>query len=363
MASKLRTIRVIRKHQTPTSILHSIFRGQIDTSFVSTEFGKEMTDKLPIDEKNQLINRAFQILLTYVTSTEIKHLNKSSIVSTDETSLGLININSNISSDGFLYFRRFTPETNNCLYNILGCVYNDLFDNSKLEEPLYVDKYKELEEFISKDTTLKPLKDNILHILSKHINISNIIDLLEYLKIVSSWLGKQIIIVQKNLNINKELLYDSDLHLLNDNDIIFIYVYNIAKTLYFEPIINIHLLSKKLTYYIENTSITQPNIQNIIQILTTLNKQTTKKKIATKLDQAVLISDKVEFNPYDKDQLLPIIELTIEQSKYEFLLGHKIKNYHVIYDSTDTPNIAGKLVFDNSVDNGATVYFCKDYPK
>ncbi len=131
---------------------------------------------------------------------------------------------------------------------------------------------------------------------------------------------------------------------------------NANTQIYYEPVLVLNLLSKNL-----NLSITDNEfIKKINENLEDKFLEVDKERIYQPLFLEESEINEIKFDPYDKNEDLPIIEIEIEGEgeKRTFLLG---KTNNLYEDDNHLNNLVGKLKFIDDTYTEAKIYWCKDY--
>ncbi len=166
-----------------------------------------------------------------------------------------------------------------------------------------------------------------------------------------------VICVPYNLPLEKKYIYvypnqrlPKQLYFIN----IIIDLRESSDKIYYEATIVLDLINKNLNYYTTDTVL----ISKINEILGEVFLKEEKDRIyhATFLEEAEI--NEIKFDPYDKNEDLPIIEIEIEGEKRTFLLGRTNNLYE---DDNHLNNLVGKLKFMDDTYSEAKIYWCKDY--
>jgi hypothetical protein len=365
-----RKFKIIKKPKmlrlkTPEQIFKHLFHNQIDFDFLEKH---SVTASTMVDfngpKGKAIFDEGKQLLKDILKEYGISDIHTKTIEKTPKNTLGIININ-NIGNNKNIYFKHYTPNSYSLFYNILATV------NPQMLTELKRDIYKEQMDLFA--GTIQKNKDSILHFISNPIKDTiskSFTKIITNCQSISKWLNKNIVIFQDSISDSSfdEIINctDSSVDTL-DNDIIIIYVsYN--KQFLFEPVIHINLDVKgKINYMIDNT----PNQQTQRTYIYNLFKQVKEAQLTVKVPGSkkplFKVSkpkqiDYIYFNPYDKNQELPIIEIMIDSStKKSYLLGHEINGYSNIYDdSVVTNDLAGRIKFNS--DDTIDADWCEGFP-
>jgi hypothetical protein len=123
--------------------------------------------------------------------------------------------------------------------------------------------------------------------------------------------------------------------------------------IYFEPLYVLNL----------DTKIINPYLNDINHIEYIINLKELELKIKPNLQYNPIFLEnedikEIEFDPYDKDQELPVIEIELGNEKRNFLLG---KTNNLYEDDNHMNNLVGKLKFTDDSYTEAKIYWCKGY--
>ena len=241
----------------------------------------------------------------------------------------------------------------------------------------YNSELEEIKSNISTSSTTN--KSNLVKLLqycTESIPLSEMDELFKLINIIEEILIINIILIGTNVGkyVKQKIYLNKDKLQANDNPIIILYFYHKKSNLRFEPVININIETKLKKNFINNLDnkteynaqkkhfISEYDAQTIVRPTTKPTKSIVKPVVQPVVHSIVhpkISSQTIVFNPYDKDQLLPIIEFQHSKIKYSFLLGHEINGYHVLYDTKGSNNIAGKVILDKPTDGNCSVFLCK----
>ena len=241
----------------------------------------------------------------------------------------------------------------------------------------YNSELEEIKSNISTSSTTN--KSNLVKLLqycTESIPLSEMDELFKLINIIEETLKINIILIGTNVGkyVKQKIYLNKDKLQANDNPIIILYFYHKKSNLRFEPVININIETKLKKNFINNLDnkteynaqkkhfISEYDAQTIVRPTTKPTKSIVKPVVQPVVHSIVhpkISSQTIVFNPYDKDQLLPIIEFQHSKIKYSFLLGHEINGYHVLYDTKGSNNIAGKVILDKPTDGNCSVFLCK----
>lgn len=173
-------------------------------------------------------------------------------------------------------------------------------------------------------------------------------------KIIWQKFGLFIVIINKvpTFNIKNFSFYYNDN--MKINDIYFVYNWFVRDTtnIYFDPMIHVNLENP------ENNNGFQVKdnvyITYLLSKLNILSNQLTEKKTPISVDGI----REIVFDPFDRNEDLPIIEIDVGSYKKTFLLG---KSNNLYEDDDKLNNLVGKIEFLDDKYSSARVYWCKDY--
>jgi len=150
----------------------------------------------------------------------------------------------------------------------------------------------------------------------------------------------------KNLIVRKNLLIKKDIILLNC-------IVTINNEMYFENIICCDLKNKKSKLHIDNINY----IKYLFNTLEVNYSNDENINIITPSTNKINIIE-VEFDPNDKDEELPVIEIVVNNKTKRFLLG---KTNNLYEDDNHLNNLVGKLKFLDDTYTKATVFWSENY--
>ncbi len=251
---------------------------------------------------------------------------------------------------------------------------NNIFVRMGLDYKNLIDMIEKMINVRIDEKYLKKIYKNIAD--DTGLNLQNVIDLFEFrykndVNIIIN--NEQIIkIIEKlveQLYIQLSLsvcIFSSKLKLLNLKNT-FIYenqyipsklyfinlIYSIEDIILFEPLYILNLNNKTINPFLNDIN----HIEHIIKV------KELELKVKQNLQYNPVFLDKediteIEFDPYDKDEDLPVIEIEFENEKRTFLLG---KTNNLYADDNHMNNLVGKLKFTDSTYTQARIYWCKGY--
>ena len=352
----------VLKLKTPEQMFKFLFHNQINMDFLTKYNVKPFT---MIDTNSStgqdILKDGKQLLKEILKDYNISDIHTNTYIKTPINTLGIININ-NIGNKKNIYFKHYTPKSYSLFYNILATFNESMLQ--KLDTEIYTKQLGIYGSTILKDKDAvldfigNPIKDTISKSLNK---------IIANCKSISKWLNKSIVIFQDSIPDSSFAEIINCTHpSVNTltNDIIIIYV-NYNKQFDFEPVVHINVdIRGKINYIINNTPGEEVQKTHIYNLLEKVKEAKSVVNVVSKKIKVIKPKPKttyVEFNPYDKNQELPIIEINITESvKKTFLLGHEINSYHNIYDDVETNDLAGRIKFNS--DNTANVDWCEGFP-
>ena len=156
--------------------------------------------------------------------------------------------------------------------------------------------------------------------------------------------GKKFIYVYPNQQLPKQLYFISIVINLNDP----------LDKIYYEAAIVLDLINKNLNFAVRDNLLIKKISETLGDIFLTEEKERIYQ--ATFLEEVEI--NEIKFDPYDKNEDLPIIEIEVEGEKRTFLLGRTNNLYE---DDNHLNNLVGKLKFTDDTYSEAKIYWCKDY--
>jgi len=350
----------LKNFSTSKEMFKYLFQNQISLEFLSKYNTSE--DKV-IDFNSAQGKIIYKAALTFLNSIiqnygnfkiHLDHLELTPI-----NYLGIIHIN-NIGNNKNLYFKHHSPEPNNLFYTIIGLINPVLLTKSNVA---LLDS--ELEKL---PVSLTDEKSEIIKLITQKIilyTFDTFSRIIIALKQISKWLNKGILIFQDSINpsisTNKNIVNCTHESLdLSSSDILILHV-SYRDNFLFQPIIHINLDDKsKINYIIENSEQRQYFFKLFEE------EKIMKDTIRVEIPDAPYTVTKspikyIYFNPYDKNKLLPLIEINITPTKKQtFLLGHKFQNYHNLYVDDDKINdLVGQVKFNDN--NTIDVDWCEGF--
>ena len=386
--SKRKKIRIKGRKKiqtTPKKMLEYFFQNQIDIDFLDNGITENDIIESNSDKSNKIREAGIEKLKKIILPYGITDLNISHLYKTEQQKFGIINT-PNLGNNRNLYFKSYTPEAELLFYNIIACKNPTLFDETNLENPEVVRRnLEEFMKFIDVTDTMGLSKYKITDLLTKNIQ-GNVTEKLTDIEIVCKLISKffentSIILVQDSLPDSRTLIQcdsvDSD---ITKNEVILIYIsYPSTKEFRFEPIININLDGPKkgeevregkqkedqapFNYTIGNNPGTDTQRTHFQQLLVKIKQESNIPIVKGRRGKKT--EEYIEFNPYDKNKDLPIIEITTKTGEKTFLLGTELDGFYNIYEDDNNLNtMAGKVIINKrkSTDN-LTVYWCQGFPK
>lgn len=268
-----------------------------------------------------------------------------------------------LANHNTLFFRTHTPRINDLLFNIILFKYPILVEQPDNE--IFQTKKAEIFENLAQN-------EEVLNILRNNANLEdiNFQKIAKVVNLVSNLMGFNILVISNSVKAsNKKKMagaeFGEDLENITKKDLAILYMYVKGNMHHFEPITGFDRADKTRHLIIAKE---KQNILKYIQdLLNEVLSPNAKVKIVPKRKKKIVprrqISEKILFNPYDKNSELPLIELNIDGNKTTFLLGHKVDNYHIIYEDDKVDNsIAGKIILDDNTKT-CEVSWCQGFPK
>jgi hypothetical protein len=334
------------------SKIRSLFSDQINLSDlkdatsadipVEVKGLNELEDKLyPILQKfmmNKINTGIFPQEITFKVASILQSLKNMEAASIQMREIGF---NKNI-------LLRTKQDTNNFV-DILELYLNRKVTNEE-EKWLYMELAKE-------NTMSEKNIEDILMTNTTDTSLTNADILNQFFKTLCKkvWekFGLFIVIINKvpTFNINNfSFHYNSDMTI---TDIHFVYNWFVrdTKNLYFDPMIHVNLEDPE-----KNNGFRVNNNVYISYILSKLN--IVSKKVDEKNKPPMENIREIIFDPFDRNEDLPVIEVDIGSYKKTFLLG---KSNNLYEDDDKLNNLVGKIEFLDDKYNSARIYWCKDY--
>lgn len=349
----------LKNYSSSKEMFKYLFQKQIEPIFLS-KFNVNQDDIIDFNsEKGESIYKeALKFLETIIQNYADFKIHIDHLKLVPKNYIGIIHIN-NISNEKNLFFKHYTPEPNNLFYNIIALI-----------EPRLLSKSDSINEEITNFLEISEIKDKVkvTQFLTEPIlfyTLETFSTIIELLKEISKWLNKGIIIFQDSINPsisnNKNIVNCThDSLKLTDINILFLHV-SYRDNFLFQPIISLNLEDKsKINYVIENID----QKQYFLKLFEQEKKMEGQIRIES-IEEPYNISKSetkyIYFNPYDKNKLLPIIEINITPTKKKtFLLGHKFKEYYNLYEDDDTNNdLVGQVKFNEN--NTINVDWCEGF--
>lgn len=192
------------------------------------------------------------------------------------------------------------------------------------------------------------------------------LSVLEFLQDLTEFLYvnyKLNIIFVDRSNVKKtEYIYSSSQYNDNTPDHIFLVDVNInlrKSNILFDTIMTIDINSKEKSAYM----ITDKKLEYFLKRILNFKKVTKKKStIESAMDDKV-----IEYNPYDIDELLNVIEIQVTPSeKRQYLIGRAIHNgdkdeYNLYEDNSISNNLVGRLSYIEGSKTDVNISWCDNY--
>jgi hypothetical protein len=233
---------------------------------------------------------------------------------------------------------------------------NNFFDIFKIE----LNRQQEIVETISKKVNLDSesirniLYNNALYSGFNKDLVSVLTSILEELsKELHSILDINVLFIFRSISISiakNFIAYSNDIE--KPLQVIYVYVATNKTPIYFEPMLHIDLNNNTV-----NRTITNISYANFL--LSKLNMARQSPKATPKLTQPKKSTENITeivFEPLDKEDELPIVEVDLGSKKRRYLMGRTGN----LYEDDDKHNsLVGKIVYNTS--GKSTIYWCKDY--
>ena len=236
---------------------------------------------------------------------------------------------------------------------------DNFFDIFKID----LDRQREIVETISKKSNIDSesvkniLYNNVLYSGFNKDLVPVVTGILEELsKQLYSILDTNVLFIFRSISIsihNNFIAYSNDIE--KPLHVIYVYVATNKTPIYFEPMLHIDLNSNTV-----NTTVTNIDYANFLLSKLKMARQSPKQKQATpKAIQHKKSTEnitEIAFEPLDKEEELPIVEVDLVSKKRRYLMGRTGN----LYEDDDKHNsLVGKIVYNTS--GKSTIYWCKDY--
>lgn len=360
---KKRVLNAIPK-KTIKRILKNKFQNQYNefSKIVLEEYGKKVTDTLNSKLYNEINARADEILKDILGKDDITNIITGRKTIVNHKELGITNID-DIGNNEILYFRTFNPIKENLIFSIIY-ILNNLKHDTLIDNPLYVKNKNEIQAELGK-LQGNPNLEKLLEFSTEEIPFDDIDVLIELVDLLENILGINIILLGHHIGKYASTKIYLNEHKISkkDRDIIVLYFYNNKNRFMFNPVINISLKTKiqRNTISREDHSNFELQTTHFIEQFQSQSKQKRGKVSINKktINKFKVSNQIVKFNPYDKDKLLPKIQLNHPKGELTYLLGHEIDGYQVLYEIKGSNKIAGKVILNNPKKGNCSVFLCK----
>jgi hypothetical protein len=311
----------------------------------------EITKKSIVNFLNEKIGKSLDELFKQLGTDSVKYSTTTIKDPIENYSFSSINFKELGYNKNVMFRYRYN---NSSFIDILTKLYN--LDNSQS-----ISIYNDISRDIDIDTNLiKTALENSENNLFLTTNKENSAK-------ISQFLYKLSAAISKNLNINIIFIYRSinisipkNFILETDNIEKKTYVINVitpinTTNIHFEPMMHIDFNSSTVSLAIENNSylnylLSKANIQNV-----PVSKGSPRiAKLSPMKKPEIPIE--IEFEPLDKEDELPIVEVEFEGYKRQYLMGRTGNLYE---DDDRNNNLVGRIVY--SVVGKSTIYWCRDY--
>lgn len=361
---KKRVINLIPKKQVKR-ILKNKFQNQYNefSKIIFKEFGKKETDILNNKLFNQINIRADTILREILGKHDITHIVTGRKSNVNKTELGITNID-NIGNNQILYFRIFNPIKENLLFSIAYTLHN-LDQNAEIDNVKYTQVHDSIKTDLPTIAKDNPNLHQLLEYSTDLIPFDNMDILLELVDLIENILGINIILLGHHIGkyASTKIYLNKDKIQKKENDVIILYFYNHKNSFRFQPVVNISIKTKLQNNTISISNLPDYNLQTN-HFLEEYESQSNPRKRKVSVNKRAVnkfkvSSNIVKFNPYDKDKLLPKIELNHPKGVLTYLLGHEIDGYQVLYEIKGSNKIAGKVILNKPTKGNCSVFLCK----
>lgn len=383
----IRTIRTIKKKISLTT--RENFQDILQGKFSEIYNNIEQTFKIAKDHKikstklseikgfleEQFFTKIGDIFTNnYKTNNYKTNIQYKFSIKCDKNQLGKLNSAYNITVNdeypSLLIFREHNPLESNILRAIFYKLSDSEFETKKLE----FNEWLKVQEGVDYDSTISSINT-----FTNEKEIDNRVKLFTILDILSSYTNTNLILFSQTFNklesnmeniIGNWFSSKKILSNINKKPLSIIFLISNKDSVIFEPVILIDIKKKTISNVIQS-NLTEPetHIDNkfyhhLIYLIT--NKSL---KLLGKPNSSTIIENKMKldslseiyFNPYDKNVELPIIELELDGSKKEYLIGNLYGKFRNIYSKKDN-NLVGKVILNGDT-NTLDVYWCEGYPK
>ena len=334
--------------------IDDVFYGQVSKKEIDSEYKEALPEMSTIEKKPSEISQdAISEYLDRRIRTPLDKLFSTKMVYNPISILNPIEPN-NMSSVAF----KEIGYSKNLLFR-----YREDSDNFFDIFKISLDRQEEIVDTISKKTKIDSesikniLYNNVLYSKFNKDLVPVITDILEELsKQLYDTLDSNVLFIFRsiNLSIPKNFIgYSDDI----EKPLHVIYVYtSINKTIIrFEQMLHIDLNNKTVDKIVSNA-----DYANYLLSKLKIAKEGPKQKLVTpKAIQPKKTTEnitEVVFEPLDKEEELPIIEVDLDSKKRRYLMGRTGN----LYEDDDKHNsLVGKIVYNTS--GKSTIYWCRDY--
>jgi len=356
--------RARKKPKRVLDIISKRLQYQIPAQFIKTKFGYEFEQVIENSKKIiELERETNEILFQEIGLSPKTDIQVSSLKPVGHNQIGFIPLDQ-LANHGILFFRTNSPLTNDLLFNIILLKYPILANEPDNE--IFNTKKTEILEHFSENV-------EVTNILKNNGNLEGVDfrKITEVVNLISNFMEFNVLIINNSAKASHmtKLIgaeYSGVISEIPNKNLAILYIYVRNGVYSYEPITGFNKNDKTKALIIpQDNERVLKYIRDLLseKILNTSLKPRIKPKKRKSIIPRKKAAEKIYFNPYDKNAELPIIELNINGSKTKFLLGHKIHDYHIIYEDDKQDNsIAGKVNLDSSTKT-CQVAWCQGFPR